>query len=259
MTFYKNVSCLRKLRFVLERKSQNVILLLLTLVSVLLIFKTSNEPILPMFQGGFIEDVFQRFTLSNELIYDLSIGYIVSVIFYLIVVYIPEKKKQNDIKPYINSKCEEIIFYCYALLHEIISKSNNLYDYKTLTKEQLVEMCTVVNPKEHLYNFGEGVGIITQRNLGYKIFNDWTRISKEIEEIFRLLPFIDTGLIQRLNSIYTNFLRFTIRDLAEIGKLKNENLGAWSETFYKFYLESKDLRDYYVTYSGRTFENDPWK
>jgi hypothetical protein len=54
-------------------------------------------------------------------------------------------------------------------------------------------------------------------------------------------------------------LQYVLRDLINIETLQNEDLEAWSPTFYDLYLETKDLRDYYVLYSGNQFKNDPWK
>jgi hypothetical protein len=73
-------------------------LCILSLASIFLALKTSNEPILPVFENTWAEPLFQKFTTGNTIIFDLSIGFLISVIFYIIVVYLPERKRKNLIK-----------------------------------------------------------------------------------------------------------------------------------------------------------------
>lgn len=247
-----------RFKFFLERKSTSILLWVLTLISAMLAIKSSNEPVINLFKQTRIEKYLLQFPNANNFIWDISIGFILSVIFYIIVVYFPERQKQKDISPFINNKCESIIFSAYSLIQELIRLSNLPYNYKSLTQEQLNEICKVVNPKEHIFKFATTIADITQNHLGYKIYNNWARIVNEIDETTRF-PYIDSGLLKRLYKLFNNFLRYTAKDLAVVEKLNNNSLVSWSPTFYEFYLETKALRDYYVLYSKSDFKNDPWK
>jgi hypothetical protein len=252
------ISKTTRFRFFLERKSTSIILWALTIIFIFLAIKSSNEPVINLFKGTAMEKYLLQFPNANNFVWDISIGFILSVMFYIIVVYFPEKQKKKDISPFINNKCELIIFSSHALIQEIIRLSKLPYNYKNLTKEQLNEACRAVNPKEHFFNFASNIAEISQGHFGYKIFNSWARIVNEIDETTRL-PYIDSGLLKRLYKLFNNFLRYTAKDLAIIDKLDNNSLESWSPTFYDFYLETKDLRDYYILYSGNRFQNDPWK
>ena len=245
-------------KFFLERKSTSILLWTLTLIFSILAIKSSNEPVIEMFKNTSLEKYLFQFPNANNFIWDISIGFILSVIFYIIVVYFPDKQKQKDISPFINNKCESIIFSSYSLLQVIIKLSNLPYNYRTLTQEQLNEICKAVNPKDHTFKFANNIADITQNHLGYKISNNWARIVNDIDETARM-PYIDSGLLKRLYNLYNNFLRYTAKDLAVVDKLNNKSLEPWSSTFYNFYVETKDLRDYYILYSGSDFKNDPWK
>lgn len=247
-----------RLKFLLERKSTSIFLWALTTIFIILAIKSSNEPVIDIFKGSRIEKYLLQFPNANNFVWDISIGFILSVIFYIIVVYFPEKRMQKDISPFINSKCESIIFKSYSLIQEIIKLSNLPYSYKDLTQEQLNDACKAVNPKEHLFKFHNNIADIFENHFGYKIYNNWARIVNEIDETTRF-PHIDSGLLKRLYDLFNNFLRYTAKDLAVIDRLNNNSLESWSTTFYEFYLETKALRDYYIMYSGNEFKNDPWK
>jgi hypothetical protein len=69
-----------------------------SILSAFLAIKSSSEPILPILSGTWIELLFQQFDTGNSIIFDLSIGFIVSVFFYLLVVWLPDKQRKNLIK-----------------------------------------------------------------------------------------------------------------------------------------------------------------
>jgi hypothetical protein len=252
------ISKTTRFKFFLERKLTSILLRLLTIIFIILTIKSSNEPVIAILKDTALEKYLLQFPNANNFVWDISIGFILSVIFYIIVVYFPENQKKKDISPFINSNCESIIFSSYSLIQEIIILSNLPYSYKNLTKEQLDEACKTVNPKKHFFKFASNVTEIYDGHFGYKIYNSWSRIVNEIDNTTRY-PYIDSGLLKRLFKLYNNFLRYTSKDLAIFDKLNNDSLESWSSTFYEFYLETKDLRDYYILYSGNKFKNDPWK
>jgi len=79
-------------------KVSTLLLWLLGILSVLLAFKASNEPILSIFQGTWVESFFQQFDTGNSIIFGLSIGFLVSVFFYILVVWLPNRRRKSLIK-----------------------------------------------------------------------------------------------------------------------------------------------------------------
>jgi hypothetical protein len=83
----------------LKRKSILAIMLwMLTIVCFCLIFKTSSDPILSIFVNTPAQNIFCQFSTGNTIIFDLSTGFLVSMIFYLLVVWFPDRQKKNIIK-----------------------------------------------------------------------------------------------------------------------------------------------------------------
>jgi len=247
-----------KIKFYIERKYLYIFLLSLTIISLICVILTSNDPIIGFFKGSIIEKIVQKFSFTNSFIYDISIGFLVSVIFYFIVVYIPQRQKQKDTKIFIESKCICMIYISYELINSIVKKSKLDYAYKTLTKDQFLEICKLVNPKESRFD-SPTILDYKLENSGYNIYNNWILTVKEIEEILKFLPYIDSGLLKRIYILYNCSLGHFVKDLAYTQNMLNTNLEAWSSMLFDFYLKSKDLRDYFKLYSKNEFESDPWK
>lgn len=75
-----------------------ILLWMLTIVCFYLIFKTSSEPVLSIFVNTPVQNIFYQFTTGNSIIFDLSSGFLVSVIFYLLVVWFPNRQRKIIIK-----------------------------------------------------------------------------------------------------------------------------------------------------------------
>lgn len=255
MNKFKNFTYL-KIKFYIDRKSGRFVLTLLTLFSVFTIFKTSSEPILGFLIGSCVEKYLYRFSTGNDIVFNLANSFIVSVIFYLIVVYIPEKQKKKDMDPIIEKMCEELISTSSNLIKELIKESGLNYQYKTLTKEELTEVCKKINPMIGEYKFYSAeIGII-KGNLGYSIFINWSRVNRKIDDILLFLPYVDSGLLKEIYTLQNHFLKDASRDLVNSNI---PNFKSWVPSFYEFYTFIKNLRDYYKIYSKNTFKNDPWK
>ncbi|MGI2174560.1 hypothetical protein [Shewanella ulleungensis] len=59
-----------------------------------LLFTSSDEPIVIKS----LEPFFRQFDSGNTIIFNICIGYIVSLLFYLLVVFAPEKRRENELK-----------------------------------------------------------------------------------------------------------------------------------------------------------------
>jgi hypothetical protein len=70
----------------------------LSIASILLAVKTSGEPVLEVFKNTWIESWFQKLPTGNQILFNLSVGFLVSAIFYLLVVWFPDRRRKNLIK-----------------------------------------------------------------------------------------------------------------------------------------------------------------
>lgn len=79
-------------------KKLSIFLWLLGAVSVFYALKASNEPILTVLKNTCIVSLLQQFETGNSIIFNLSIGYIISGIFYILVVWLPSWQRRRLIK-----------------------------------------------------------------------------------------------------------------------------------------------------------------
>jgi len=88
----------RGTQLIMRFKIETIILWLLTLLCLFLVLKTSNEPVIDIPKDSKFSPIFQNFKSGNSIIFNLSIGYIVSIIFYVLIVWLPENRRKRVIK-----------------------------------------------------------------------------------------------------------------------------------------------------------------
>lgn len=74
----------------------NRILLVISAICLVLVFKTSDER--PVFQGQFFDWIFGEFSTGNTIVFNLTTGLFISIWFYFLVVYIPDVQRKKRIK-----------------------------------------------------------------------------------------------------------------------------------------------------------------
>lgn len=79
-------------------KTLDILLWVLSIVCTFLALKTCMEPIPSIFKDTWIDSFFKPFATGNSIIFKISIGFLVSMFFYLLVVWYPAKRKKIIIK-----------------------------------------------------------------------------------------------------------------------------------------------------------------
>lgn len=70
------------------------VLLLFALAAVFGMFSGSNEPVVEFLRGTSVEPYVRALHNGNSIVFNLSIGYLVSMFFWLLVVYFPERNRR---------------------------------------------------------------------------------------------------------------------------------------------------------------------
>lgn len=113
-------------------------------IFVFFMFKSSGEPILQIFRHSYIEAMLHQFKNGNTIAFNLSIGYIVSFIFWFMNIYIPRyQQKQDHIeslkKDYMNFK--KIVMR--ILLQSVLTSDDDdeikFNDYENIMEESFPE------------------------------------------------------------------------------------------------------------------------
>ncbi|WP_445947033.1 hypothetical protein, partial [Shewanella sp.] len=109
----------------------------LFVISLFLLLISSNEALPKIFHDNFIGGLFSQFSVGNTIIFNLSIGYIVSLIFYVLVVVIPEKRKNKELKEKLGQPISFVLeAFCYdkSILNGIFHWSKHVINCRPISE-----------------------------------------------------------------------------------------------------------------------------
>jgi hypothetical protein len=242
----------------LVRKFPKWLFLALFTISSLLVVISSSDPIVPFLENTFAQSLLVNSVTKNSILFNLSMGMVVSSIFYVIVVYLPEKQKLRDIQPQVEQYISGILTRSWSLVSETIKHSGKEYEVSLITEEQFLDACKSVNPQNIMKHFHNNGVSVFQQHYGYACANKWDFILKNINDVMYFLPYVDTGLVKILNEIRNSALGITVGSLREIDKLNTTDMSAWSSSIYKVHTLSMELENYYRKHINKKYKH-PFK
>ena len=225
------------------------------ITSFLLILVASTDPLLDLLTGTIWEKVFVNSFSGNGIVFNISIGVFVSCIFYIIVVFIPDRQKKSDLAPELDRHVVQTIGRIYAIVHDINQVSNEKFNVKDFTKSDLKKACKSFNPNlvTHKFQGAKGTPNFVERDFGFRCANHWAFAMKGIDETMRYLPYVDTGLVKILNQVRNSSLSLLVPQLENLGHWGNTDMESWSDSIYEAYQVSLTLSQYYTKYINKRF------
>ena len=85
----------------------NFAIIVLAAIATLLMFVSSGEPILPLIKDSQIAPMLYALSWTNTIMFNLSVGYLISAIFWLLVVYLPDKFRRRLLRDTLAKRYEE--------------------------------------------------------------------------------------------------------------------------------------------------------
>lgn|SRR5690606_4018845 len=234
-----------------------IIYVILLLISVIFVFISSEEEVATFLIGTPLERVFTGVLSGNTILFNLSMGIVVSSIFYLLVVFLPEKAKRRDIQPHLERHITGVLTRAHSLVSQTIQHSNENYEVSSITKEQFKVVCTKVNPKNIITTFTSDNGNFNA-HYGVECFNNWSHIELHINEIMHFLPYVDTKIVKVLNEIRNSNLSLGISQLKKIDTLRNNSMEVWADNIFDVYVLSENLERLWVEIVNKKFKH-PFK
>lgn len=73
----------------------NLVIATLAAIAAVLLFVSSGEPIVPLFRGSQVAPIFYALSWPNTIVFNLSVGYLASAAFWVLVVYLPDKARRR--------------------------------------------------------------------------------------------------------------------------------------------------------------------
>ena len=234
-----------------------IIYVVLLIISVVFVFISSEEEVATFLVGTPLEVIFTGALSENSILFNLAMGIVVSSIFYLLVVFIPEQAKKRDIQPHLERHIQGVLTRAWILVSETIKHSNENYEVLSITKQQFKAVCTKVNPKNITATLTSDNGHFSA-HYGVECFSNWLHIELHINEIMRFLPYVDTKIIKVLNEIRNSNLSLGISELKKIDTLQNNNMEAWADNIFDVYELSQNLERLWVKVENKKFKH-PFK
>ncbi len=91
----------------IRNRTLDLILIVFAIVSIVGVFSGADEPIISFLRGSAIQPILYRLHTGDKIIFNLSIGFLVSLFFWLIVVRIPERRKRAVIRATLQRRYHE--------------------------------------------------------------------------------------------------------------------------------------------------------
>jgi len=178
---------------------QKTILILLLITSIIIvlcnniIFKDTSEFFEYGSEFGFI--------LSR-----LSLAYISSYIFYLLVVVLKENKNKRNINGAVYSYTSKLISFGYSIFDEVMEASGTnreTFDRATINKTDFQNLCDKSNPgavpKDRF--IGNPFNMTAKNYAQFLYFSTVEKVSHFTEKVFNYMPFLDSELVGLINNL----------------------------------------------------------
>ncbi len=207
-------------------------LLFLSFLCLFLVLKSSEERLLLESTGLF----FQQFKLGNEIVFNLSCGMLISIWFYFLVVWLPEKKNKNRVKSHFISQYTE--FKRHLIMHIVgacrehsdINLVDNLMDHQAF-KYYFKEKVTIDQERWHVFLNNLNKDILIDILHEFEALKDATSyllgsVKIDDDEVFSFLHRINTiSVILKGVSVEDDSLKLLSRQLWQILTGYNRNDG----------------------------------
>lgn len=192
-----------------------------------------------------IDEFFVYGAELGKFFYDLAIGYIISYIFFYLVVF---KKEEND-KRHVNNRISAtsslIILDGYEIFCRLIAnndKFNRSNHTFPPTLDQLKTICINTDP----FNTHSSTNNTKDRHWFIPLKYKKKETTDNLKKLFQLLPYLDSELVGILTKIedtqYFKTLDFMI--IPHLKPSENENFEFISESMYTYFDLLKQLENY---------------
>lgn len=128
----------------IRRNALDLLLSLLCIGSMLLMFKSSTDPRPEFIKGSSLEGFFKLFPTGNQIIFDITVGIIVSLFVYVLVVRLPALQKKKRLKAHLLRRYDDLKGQCITHFlwacgqpasSDLIESLKNQEDFKNFFKQ----------------------------------------------------------------------------------------------------------------------------
>ncbi len=221
------------------------------LVFTYLVFLTSNDPILPALSGTLLEPFFTNDLSSNEVLSSISTGFLVSIIFYALVVYIPNQRDKRKILPIIITKIEKAIYYSELVVDSVDQYAETKHKYKDVghTCSNIESACNSVMlnaPLDPVFY--------------PSVSNGAQMLAREVEarayrkDLLTYMHHIDNAVMKELIELDHTHLHALLSTM--VGVNANSNFGFLAPSIYEYHTQLGKLVSIYKETVNPKYKNE---
>lgn len=221
-------------------KKQDYLLLAILIISLFIV--VSNNLL--------FSDVPEKFSKGSELgniFSNLSLAYISSYIFYLIVVKTQENKNKKNIYSTIYNLSKELVNrgnYVVTIL-AVANKCSSRKLIKEITEKEYLELCKKTNPKDISPNSTLGPPNFIPLTYGEVIYNNsYSHVNTLIEKIFIYMPFLESDLVRLLNNLKESHFFTMAQYIANPRQYGNSDFSVMGKPMFEYYLNIQEIEIY---------------
>jgi signal peptidase I len=236
--------------------SEEFFIALLALASLLGVFLTSSEPLLSAFQGTLMEPLFYADAAGNEVLFNISSGFFVSTIFYVMVVYFPEKRRKMTIQPVVNRLIDDVLRKGGDVVDtmdqhapaDLKFKKNNDYSLDAINKacesiksNQLIDLD--LNLPDNI-NCSVGIQLNSRENIA----------KQQRLKILSYLQYIDEQLVQEIDKLDSSGFCALVTYVAT-PNFSPENLGFLGNATFEYHQQLETIASIYKRKINKNYSN----
>jgi predicted nucleic-acid-binding protein len=235
---------------------EELFITLLALTSLFGVFLTSKEPLIPALQGTLIEPLFYADIAGNEVLFNISSGFFVSTIFYVMIVYFPEKRRKMTIQPVVNKLIENVLNKGGEVVDtmdqhapaDLKFKKNNDYSLDALKKA-----CESIKSRQLIdlnRTLPDNINCSVGAQLNYR-----ENIAKQQRvKVLSYLQYIDEQLVHEIDKLDNSDFCALVTSVA-IPNFSPENLGFLSDATFKYHKQLETIASIYKKKINKNYSN----
>lgn len=196
---------------------------------------------------GFLNDIPEAFSGAYELgvvSEAVLVSLVSSYVFYLLVVHAKETSDRAILGPFVRKHAGIVVSRCKLQLEELSKASKVSLALSTVTSTAVSEAFSHIDPRSSAPMILLETPLLHANWIQY--FDEHAKVSKEsIRKLFDQLPFLDVEFVRILTEIddchHVNHLSYQAPK-----DLRNPDLGAWANAFYKYCAFCRELEELLV-------------
>lgn len=166
---------------------------------------------------------------------------VASYVFYIIVVHLKEQSDRDTVMPHVQTWARVIVRECNIQVSDISKKTGVHFDLATITSEQIGEAFKRIQPNSDAPLF------LTQTKFAnwLQYFNYYRLVSQKYSsKIMSQITFLDSGLVALVTKV-DDCRHFGISEIGANGRVENEDMTVFSETFLEYCIACRQLNDHF--------------